>query len=222
MLVKVVKNIWLLFLVLLGIDVLQMWEKHNTELTALNEQIPVLESKIQRSKKHKKKIKQYLEDIQEAKKQINLVAEEVEKISRQLPDTIDDTENLVLIKKTADGLNIKNVFLSPLNEENRGFFVAKRYELTGVGTFLQFLVLMEKIGADDRLLNVKNVEFTRSKERQRGRFQIIDAKVIVEAYRYNSDYKESRGIDEIEKQFQEDQKKKKRKKRKKKSRKKKA
>lgn len=218
MLEKVLGKVWLFFIILLGTSIYQLWEEHNTQLSSLKDQLSVLEMRIKKAEKKRKRIKKYLSDIEEAKKQIDLVAIEVEKVSRQLPSKIDDTKNLALLKKMTSDLNVKKVFLRPLNEENRNFFFAKRYEVTGMGTYLQFLIMMEKIGLNnDHLLNVSNITFTRPKEKQRGRFQVIDGKMIVEAYRYNGDYKEEREIEEIQKRFKEKLKDKKMKKKKGKS-----
>ena len=65
------------------------------------------------------------------------------------------------------------------------------------------LIFFEKIGASERLLNIKSVEIRRSEEKQRGRFQLINANVTIEAYRYNKDHKEDRGIDKIESSFKD-------------------
>ncbi len=199
------KNVWIVFIVLIGLDVFQKWEAHNEQIVILKDQIPTLENKKKRLIKKQKEIQKYLKDVEEAKKQINLVAEEVEKISRQLPDNIDDTKNLASLSQVAQGLNIRNIFLEPLSEENKGFFVSKKYKLSGEGTYLQFLIFMEKISSNEKLLNVRNFKFIRSEQGQRGRFQSIKAEIFVEAYRYNGEYKEDRGIEKIKQQIEEDQ-----------------
>ena len=208
MLVKLVQHVWIVFIILIALDVAQKWESHAEQTKLLEDQIPVLETKKRRLIKKQREIKKYLKDVEEAKKKIDLVAEEVEKISRQLPDNIDDTKNLASLNKLAQGLNIKNIFLEPMTEENKEFFVSKKYKVSGEGTYLQFLIFMEKISSNDSLLNVRNFKFVRSKKNQRGRFQSITAEVFVEAYRYNGEYKEDRGIDKIKKEFEKEQKRK--------------
>ncbi len=208
MLVKLIKNVWIVFIVLIALDVAQKWESHAEQTKILEDQVPLLETKKRRLIKKQREIKKYLKDVEEAKKKIDLVAEEVEKISRQLPDIIDDTKNLASLNKLAQGLNIKNIFLEPLTEENKEFFVSKKYKLSGEGTYLQFLIFMEKISSNDSLLNVRNFKFMRSEKSQRGRFQSIMAEVFVEAYRYNGEYKEDRGIEKIKREFEKEQKRK--------------
>jgi Tfp pilus assembly protein PilO len=75
-------------------------------------------------------------------------------------------------------------------------FFVKKYEMRGYGTFLQFMVFFEKIAENERLLNINEIKLERRAGGQRGRFQVIDAQVIVEAYRYNPSHKEDRGFKE--------------------------
>lgn len=184
-----------------------VYEAFNNKKLEIANQIPVLNQRIAKAQREKRQIKEYLRDIEKAKQNIEIVAKEVETLQRKLPETIKDAENLAMIKEIAEGLNIKNIYLSPGIEENKGFYFTKRYELSASGTYLQMLIFFEKIGVSERLLNIKNVEIKKSEEKQRGRFQLINAKVTIEAYRYNPNHKEDRGIDEIEKNFKDTKKK---------------
>lgn len=184
----------------------EIYDTYMTKKSEVGERVPILNSKIAKARREKKQIKNYLRDIEDAKKNIELVANEVEALQRKLPETIKDAENLALIKSIAEELNIKNIYLSPGVEENKGFYFTKRYEFSASGTYLQMLIFFEKIGASERLLNIKSVEIRRSEEKQRGRFQLINANVTIEAYRYNKDHKEDRGIDKIENNFSKDKK----------------
>ena len=89
-------------------------------------------------------------------------------------------------------------FLSPGREENKGFYFTKRYELKGNGTFLQFLILLEKIAENERILNIKTLNLKKSDKKQRGRFQVINTSINIEAYRYNPSHREDRGIKAID------------------------
>lgn len=181
-----------------GFNLYTIYEAQIQEQELSESQLPVLQTKLQRKTKEKSQLKDYYNDIEEAKQKIELVAVEVEKIQKKFPSQISDTENLMLIKTSAESLNIKNIFLTPGVEENKGFYFIKKYEFKGMGTYLQFLMFFEKIAQSDRLLNVRNVKLTRSQIKQRGRFEVIDCEATLEAYRYNPDYKEDRGIETIE------------------------
>lgn len=201
MLQTILSKVWLLILAYGGWEIWLAYEEHTGKMNDIANTIPQIQSQINRAKKEKRQIRSYLRDIEEAKKNIELVAQEVEKLQRKLPEAIKDTENLSLLKNIAEGLNIKKVYLSPGTEENQGFYYTKKYEFSGTGTFLQFLIFLEKVGNSERLLNIKEVNLKRSEEKQRGRFQLTNARFVVEAYRYNPDHKEDRGIDKLEEEF---------------------
>lgn len=201
----------------IGTEFIQNQEKD----VQLRDQIPIIQNKISKAKKSKTQIKSYFKDIEEAKRRIEKVAIEVETLQKQFPENISDTENLGLIRSLAESLNIKNIFLSPGDEKTKGFYVSKTYSLKATGTFLQFLILLEKIGSSERLLNVKDVDFKQTKEKQKGRFQLVNANIRVDSYRHNPKHKEDRGFSAIEEDFKAKKKTKKKRKRKRRKRKKK-
>lgn len=181
--------------------VYQKYEEHTEALEMLNGQIPSIQIMIKKAIQQKDEIKTYNQDIAEAKLRIEKVASEIEKLQKQLPSNISDADNLDLLSRLASGLNIKNPFLTPGDEENRGFYLTKKYKFKGLGTFLQFLIMLEKISMQERILNIHDVQFVKSNEKQRGRFQLLNINLTIESYRYNPNFKEDRGIEEIEKQF---------------------
>jgi Tfp pilus assembly protein PilO len=198
MMQKLANLSWFFIFLLSGWEIFKAYDTHVESKSAQIAKIPVLESKLKSKKKEQRNVKVYLQDIEKAKARIEVVAQEVEKLQKKLPEAISDTDNLALIQGISKKLNIQNVLLAPGIEENKGFYFAKRYEMTGSGTFLQFLILLERISSVDRILNVREVDFEKSKEKQRGRFQLINCKLVIEAYRYNPDHKEDRGIEKIE------------------------
>jgi Tfp pilus assembly protein PilO len=188
-------------IIYLAFGVYTKWVEHNEKIESELGQVPVMQNKIRKAKKEKKQLRTYLKDVESAKGRIELVASEIEKLQKKLPDTIDDTKNLSKIKKIADQINVKNVYLTPLDEITKGFYIAKRYQLKASGTYLQFLILMEKIGAESTILNIKRLFLENVQKKQRGRFQIINGEFIIETYRYNKSYREDRGISDIEEGF---------------------
>jgi len=184
-----------------GFVIFQEYEKEQKELTALNERVPVLQRQIKKAERELANLRRYFKDIEEAKERIEKVASGVEKLQKRLPAKISDTENLGLVRRIAESLNIKNVLLSPGEEKVHGFYVSKDYKLKGNGTFLQYLIFLEKIGEQERILNIKTVNFDRSRTKQKGRFQLLDAEITLEAFRFNERFKENRGIKEIEESF---------------------
>lgn len=180
----------------------EMYAVHDEKKLSLEARVPVMDQKLEVAKKKVSDLKKYFKDIEAAKRNIERVAQEVEKVQRRLPSDIADSENLKMIQGIASRLNIREVFIKPETEIDKGFYFIKNYVLTAEGTYLQFLVLFEKIAESKRLLNIKDVFFEQITDRnQRARFKLIKGTIIVQAYRYNSRYKESRGIEEIESEF---------------------
>jgi prefoldin subunit 5 len=180
-------------------SVFLVYESHTNSLDEIKERVPVLKKKIKRKKKELKELQTYLKDVEEAKKMIEKVALENEKIQKTFPSTINDSENLTMLSSLVSKLNILNLKLIPGDEKNKGFYFTKSYKLKATGTFLQFLILLEKIGEKkERLMNIGELEFIKSNVKNKGRFQLIDVKINLIVYRYNASFKEERGIYKIE------------------------
>lgn len=172
------------------------WTEHQEILEGKQGAVPALQNRINRLKRDRKEVDTFMKDIESAKQRIEQVALEVETLQKKLPSNISDPENLSLFQGFADDLNVKGVSIIPGGEENNGFYFKKRYELKGSGTFLQFLILMEKISENERLLNIPAIKMYKDKnDRTRGRFQLIKAELSIEAYRYNPDHREDRNIE---------------------------
>lgn len=170
------------------------YEMNVEQVDLLAQQIEVAERNIRNANREKRQLEDFQKDIEEARNRVELVAQEVENIQKQLPSTIADSENLGIIRAAAEAINIKNITLSPGREVPQGFYFTKEYQFSAQGTFLQFLIFFERIGESQRILNINNVQIMRSAIEQRGRFQLVDVKATIEAYRYNQDHKEDRGL----------------------------
>ena len=199
----IVGKIWLFILLWCGYQVYNKYEEHTGQLRLAKDELPSLEAQIVKKQKEKKDLENYFADIEEAKEKIEKVASEIERLQQQFPAQISDTDNLAMISSLAEILNIKQIFLSPGTEEDKGFYFTKFYNIKAAGTYLQLLIFLEKIGEAKRLLNVHDMKLTKMEKKQKGRFQLINVEMNIGVYRYNPNYKESRGIDEIEKASKE-------------------
>jgi Tfp pilus assembly protein PilO len=199
----IVSNLWILIILYTGYNVFEKMQLHDAEMVALNDQIPVVQTQIQKGKKERKQLESYFADIEEAKQKITKVAEEVERLQKQFPVEISDTDNLAMISAIADSLNIKNISLAPGTEENKGFYITKSYQVKVQATYLQILIFLEKVAEAQRLLNVSEIKMALTDQKQKGRFQVIGSELTLEVYKYNPSHKENSGIDELEKQFKE-------------------
>jgi Tfp pilus assembly protein PilO len=195
MLEKLMKYLPIIIILYSGYDLYTLHLEHEELLDSKQQTVPAIENRIRRLKKERKEVDSYMADIESAKKRIELVAQEVESLQRKLPSNISDPENLAMFQGFTDNLNIRDVSVVPGPEENLGFYFKKRYDLKGQGTFLQFLILMEKISENERLLNIRSVKMYKDNDTKvRGRFQLIKGEMTIEAYRYNPDHKENRAI----------------------------
>ncbi len=196
-----------LFLILYSAyELNNLYTEHAELVESKQGTIPVIQNRINKLKRDRKEVDTYMADIESAKKRIELVAQEVEALQKKLPSNISDPENLAMFQGFTDSLNIRDVSIVPGQEENLGFYFKKRYELKGRGTFLQILILMEKIAENERLLNIKSIKmFKDSGTEVRGRFQLIKAEMSIEAYRYNPDHKEQRDVEPVKVEGEEEQ-----------------
>ena len=213
---KIVGKLHIFILLWVAFSVFEKYESHNSKVEEIENRIPIIKSKIKRKRKELKDLNKFLKDVEKAKKMIEKVAQENERIQKKFPIKINDSDNLGMVSSMANRLNILDLKLTPKDEENKGFYFTKTYNLKATGTFLQFLILLEKIGEKkDKLMNVGTLEFKKSNVKNKGRYQLIDVDMNLVVYRYNNEFKEDRGIDKIKKDLKN--KKVKRKKRKKNS-----
>jgi Tfp pilus assembly protein PilO len=191
---------WILILIALGKLGFTYYE-HTEDLALKTESVERIKADLIKNDKTRKDIKKYLGNIEAEKAKIERVAQEIEKTQQLLPGEISDTENISLLRKMAEDVNIKEVSIQPELDETRTFLIARKYKFKAKATYLQFLIMFEKISESARILNVADVAFRKLEQQQRSKFQLIDGEFDLEAYKYNSGYKEDRGLDDLEKQF---------------------
>ncbi len=157
--------------------------------------------KVARKKRESEKTKEYLKDVERAKKKIEIVAQEVERLQKKLPSDISDAKILDYFITIAKKLRIKDFTSEPSGEVVKGFYIIREYNFKMSGTYLQLLVFFEQVAKSEQLLNIKSLKITKSKKETRSRFELVDVEGVLESYRYNKNHRENRGIDEIEKKF---------------------
>ncbi len=180
------------------------YDVHQETLKEVNSKAPMIKKKLVKKQKELEAINDYLEDIEKAKDTIEKVALQIEELQQKLPDKISDTENLEVITSIAEKINLKGMLLRPGKERDEDFYITKEYNFTSRGTYLQFLIFLEKIGElskSQQLFNVSSIELIRIDGKRKGRFQLIEGKISVLAYKYNESYREDRGISTIEREY---------------------
>jgi Tfp pilus assembly protein PilO len=200
---KLLKNLHWMIIAYAGFELYTLYTEANERLLNIESQQEVQRVELTRNKKIHREISNYYKNIQEEKLKIERVASEIEKMQQLLPSEISDSDNINLLRKMGDDINIKEMSISPEAESDRGFYFARRYKIKAKATFLQFLIMFEKIAENKRILNVGESSFKKSEQIQRSKFQVIDGEMAIEAYRYNANFKEDRGIDKIEQDFKD-------------------
>jgi Tfp pilus assembly protein PilO len=179
------------------------WDAYQLKVSALKKNEIKAEKKIEGLLRKKEQMRDFMADVEAAKDRIKGVTKQVERLQKQLPVEVSDTENLHIIQTIAKGLNIQNIALTPKPEKSHGFYFSRIYEFKARGTFLQFLVLLEGISKSTRVFNIRNLSFNVDKSKRKSRFQILNGVVAIEAYRQNQNYREDSGIAAIEKKYRD-------------------
>ena len=200
---KLLKNLHWFIILYAGYEFYTGYMLANEKLLSIEAQQNTQKLELVRNKKIQKEIENYYKNIEIEKLKIERVASEIEKMQQLLPSEISDTENINLLKSMGDDVNIKEMSVAPELEIDRGFYFARKYKVKAKATYLQFLIMLEKISENKRILNVVDTTFIKAEKVQRSKFQVIEGEMTIEAYRYNINYKVDRGLDKIEHDFKD-------------------
>jgi Tfp pilus assembly protein PilO len=174
----------------------EIYETKSLELELSSQQVPKMRSNVSKLKKKIAEINQFKKDLALSEDRVRVVVKQIEKIQKQLPTQINDTEVQSILTDMSHSLKIKNPNTQPLKEIKHDFYFAKNYKYSAKGTFLQFLILFEKLeelASKDRILNVKDFEFKISESSdKKSRFQILEFETTIESFRYNPNHKVGR------------------------------
>lgn len=200
---KLLKNLHWIIIAYSLFSFYTIYTERDEHYNSIQSQVGGQQIQLRKNKKEQKEITNYHKNIKDEKDKIERVAQEIEKTQQLLPSEVSDTDNINLLRRMADEVNVKEISITPEKEVDHGFFITRNYKITAKATYLQFLILFEKISENKRILNVGESSFKKSSEPQRGKFQIINGQFTIHAYRYNANYKEDRGIEEIENKFKD-------------------
>lgn len=186
-------HIFLLLYILYG--VYEQYEQHVAELESIEQEFPQVNEQISKAEEKVKEIKEFIKKADEYKVRVEEVAKTIESVQRQLPPETNDSQIISFFQDEMKALNIKDPSNMPGKEDNSTYFIAKDYQVKATGTFLQFLVFFERVGNAPRIYNIQNLKLTTVNDNKRGRFQVLNGEAIIQAYRFNPDFKVDRGFD---------------------------
>lgn len=196
-----IKNLHWFIISYAAFGLFTVYEEKMQEIENAKASIGPMEAKVIKSKRKISEINKFKKNLAKSKERVQEVVKQIEKIQKQLPSDVNDTEVQALIGGIAEGLRVKDSRSFPEGEKNEGFYFAKEYKFEGIGTYLQFLIFFENLEKAERILNVKKLSLTMDPESKKSRFPIVKCNTVVESFRYNSAYKEKSGVSDIENQF---------------------
>lgn len=171
-----------------------MYDEHIVQYDEIVARGSGMEEEIAKAEKKVKEIQEFVKKTDEYKVRVEEVAKNIETVQKQLPAETNDTQILTFFQAEINALNIKDANFNPGKEEKSVYYISKEYNLKAKGTFLQFLIFFERIGSADRIYNIKSLKLSTVQDNQKGRFQIIEAEGVIQAFRFNPEFKVDRGF----------------------------
>jgi Tfp pilus assembly protein PilO len=173
-----------------GFNCYTLYTEHEENSLMLQEQLAASDTQLVKIKKKVANIKQNEEKLREYETKISEVRKQIEELKVRMPSEADQTAVLQELTNTAQELNLKDVTFNPAPKADRGMYLINTISLSGKGTYLQFLILFEKIKANKRFFNVDNFQLVESPADNKGRFIFVNVKADLQTYEYNQNYKE--------------------------------
>jgi len=191
---KIISNAHILLLVYGLYGAWVTYDEHTLQVEEIASRGAGVDAEIAEAEKKVKEIQDFLKKTDEYKVRVEEVAKNIETVQKQLPAETNDTNILAFFQNEINSLNIKDADFKPGLEEKSTYFISKDYSLKARGTFLQFLIFFERIGNADRIYNIKNLKLSVSEDGQKGRFQMVTGEGVIQAFRFNPDFKVDRGF----------------------------
>ena len=192
---KFIANIHFLIVIYGLYGVWESFDANTLRMDELNNQFPSIEAEIVSNQKKVKEIQEFVKKTEESKIRVEEVAKNIESAQKQLPAEINDNQILTVFNQEINSLNIKDPQIVPGSETTGTYFISKDYMIKAKGTFLQFLIFFERIGNATRIYNVKSLKLVNADTSQRGRFQLVAGESVIQAFRFNPEFKVDRGFE---------------------------
>lgn len=191
---KIIPNIhW--FILIYGLyGVWVTWDEHMVAMEEIETRGSGIDQEIANAEKKLKEIQEFSKKTDEYKTRVEEVARNIEAVQKQLPAETNDSQILTFFQGEINALNIKDANFTPGREDKGSYYISKDYSLKGTGTFLQFLIFFERIGNADRIYNIKEFKLINNNPNQKGRFQLITGEGVIQAFRFNPDFRVDRGF----------------------------
>ena len=174
----------------------EYYDQHTLQMEEIVSRGSGLDAEIEAAQKKVREIQEFVKKAEEYKVRVEEVAKNIELVQKQLPAETNDAQILSFFQTEINSLNLRDASLSPGGESSSVYFIGKDYSLKAKGTFLQFLIFFERIGSADRIYNVKSLKLSTNSDVQKGRFQVINGEAVIQAYRFNPEFRVDRGFEQ--------------------------
>lgn len=191
---RLIANIHVFLLLYGGFGLYEQYEQHALEKEQVESEFPAIQANMAKTQEKLKEIKEFMKKADEYKVRVEEVAKTIESVQRQLPAETNDSQILSFFQDEMKVLNIKDPSLMPGNESSGQYFISRDYNLKASGTFLQFLVFLERVSNAPRIYNIHSLKLTTIDQNKKGRFQVLTGEAVIQAYRFNPNFKVDRGF----------------------------
>jgi|GEM_PF-5084891 len=163
------------------------FEEHERTMALENSKIPPILTKINKVKSDIAEIDEVKRNIVEYESRIADYNRQIEDIKIQIPPIEQKTKILDEFSETAKSLNIKNPIFRPkyVKENANGVYLSNGIEFEATGTYLQFVIMFERITRAQRILNVASLYIQNSRNKGLGRYNIVNIKATIESFHYS-------------------------------------
>jgi Tfp pilus assembly protein PilO len=174
-----------------------VYEEHDVAMAQIEEQFPITQEAIKSAEEKLNKIDEFRKNLDQSRLRVTEVFNNISQVQKQLPSEISDIEILDFFSKEAKSLNIPEIESTPNTELPMGFYISKPYSIKARGTFLQFVVFLERIEAAERLFNIKSLILRSENDVQKTRFRVVSLELLVDTFKYNSRHQETSGVENL-------------------------
>ena len=181
---KIVSNIHFFILAFFIFKAYEEYTEHQEKFDSYQVSKVNLQSQIEKKAKDKTMVKEFLNNVDVAEAKVKEISKKLETLKKRLPSPteISEEEDMSLLTKITHNLNMKNVNIASEEEENKGSYTIKRYNLQVTGTYLQYLIFLEKMSEFERLINIQSVLLEIPQKKARSRYQLLNTRTIVESF----------------------------------------
>lgn len=188
----IIKNLHIFIFLYTAFINFELYEQKTQEIESQKSQIESSKARLARSKTELAKIDQFNKDLEASKQRVAEVVAEIERVQKQLPSEINDTEVQQILNGISKDLRMKTPNMTPKQEQSKGFYFSKDYDFKVKATFLQSLIFfeqLENLSKSNRILNVKSVKLIDDPDSdRRSQFRTLRLATNVESYRYNTSF----------------------------------